>query len=584
MKTSNDKANPFFPRAAGPRLPAQAGLRESSTVKKWMSIVGIAVTLAFSFYLMLHTFSYDRTRHELQIASKAWSDFGAHIPLIRSFSYGPNFSRLFSGQPVESPLFPGEPIRYHFGFYALVGILERAGLPIDLALNIPSALGLTLLVCAIYLTALRFFKERGVAFFSVVFFLFNGSLSFLQFFYTHPLNSDTLTDIMTNDRFPAFGPWDGSTISAFWNLNIYTNQRHLALSYGLVLLNILLLVFPHKRIAKHPLVRAMILSATTSILLFIHYPAALIFAVFALSIFFNTPETRKPLILAGLLSLPAMILLSRISNTSANIIWQPGYLSRSVTIPAMLSYWFENIGLHFLFIPLGLILAPKNIRKIFLGPVLVLFILPNLFRFSPDMINNHKFLNFFLIIGNMFSAYAVTRILKRFDNIPMRQLRKPLQWIVGTGLIIILTLSGIIDLFAVINDTKGTVPDVHSDPDTAYILNKTDLYAVIANSTWLYHPASIAGRAIFSGYTYFTWSYGYNQGGRESEQTALYQSPDLSMLCNRLKSEGIAAVELNERPEQYLSPNMDLWNNLIPDYENPQSGRRIYITEHICRI
>src|SRR5574340_918749 len=85
----------------------------------------------FSVWLMFHTFSYQSG--SMLIAIKAWSDFASHIPLIRSFSLGNNF-------PPEYPIFPGEPIRYHFLFYLLVGLLEKAGLRIDWALNLPSAL------------------------------------------------------------------------------------------------------------------------------------------------------------------------------------------------------------------------------------------------------------------------------------------------------------------------------------------------------------------------------------------------------------------------------------------------------------
>ena len=48
----------------------------------------------FSFWLMFHTFSYDPKTSSMMIATKAWSDFGSHIPLIRSFSMGDNFDRL----------------------------------------------------------------------------------------------------------------------------------------------------------------------------------------------------------------------------------------------------------------------------------------------------------------------------------------------------------------------------------------------------------------------------------------------------------------------------------------------------------
>lgn len=534
----------------------------------------------FSLWLMFHTFSYDNTNHDMRIAAKAWSDFGAHIPLIRSFSEGPNLSRLVHGQPIQSPLFPKEPIRYHFGFYALVGLLEKLGVRIDLALNIPSAVGLFLMLSGIYLLSNRVFRTPYVAFYSLLFTLCNGSLSFIRFFREHPLTVNTVHDIFTNSRFPAFGPWDGGDITAFWTLNIYTNQRHLALSYGILLIVILLLFSPPNILKKQSLLYAMLIAGFTGSLLFFNYPTAAILGVFCVSFFITQKHTRVPLIIAGLLTLPAIWFLHRVAYIGSNMLWQPGYLVRSVSLPTMFKFWFDNLGLHVVLIPLGLLLAPKSVRKIFLGPLLVLFILPNLLRFSTDMINNHKFFNFFLIIGTMFSAYCIvllTRVVAR-----SRSYTRVFGYVLICVILFFSTLSGIIDFFPVINDTKGSIPDISKDPDAKYILTHTPPDAVIANSTWFYHPASIAGRTLFSGYTYFTWSYGYDQTTQERTLSSIYEAPDAPSLCLLLLTHHVYGVELNSQPEPYLKPNWKLWNSFRADYENPDTHRRIYITNSLC--
>src|SRR5579885_3661753 len=84
----------------------------------------VILSFSFAFWLEFHTFSYDSKAKEMIIAEKVSSDFLAHIPLIRSFSFGHNW-------PPEYPLFPGVPIRYHFLFYAGVGLLEKIGFRID---------------------------------------------------------------------------------------------------------------------------------------------------------------------------------------------------------------------------------------------------------------------------------------------------------------------------------------------------------------------------------------------------------------------------------------------------------------------
>lgn len=537
--------------------------------------------LGFSIFLMFHTFSYDQKTHAIKIASKLWSDFGAHLPLIRSFSYGDNFNKLWQGKPIESPLFPNEPIRYHFGFYAFVGLLEKLGVPLDWALNVPSALGFFVLMVLIYAVAAKLFTDRRAGFLSVLFLLFNGSLSFLKFFEKHPPSITTFYNIVTNSRFPSFGPWDGGPITAFWSLNIYTNQRHLAFSYTLVLAIIAVFVFVIPGQTRNPLfankfIQGVLIAAASIILLFTNFPAAAITGLFLVWIFLIKREVRPTLVIAALLILPPAFWLIKLVNLARPIHFDPGWLTpKPLTILSFFHFWFANIGLHILLIPLGILLSPKSARKLLAPLLFVLFILPNLFRFSPDPINNHKFFNFFLIIGNMFSAYAVIRILQ--------QLKKPLQVVVGIGLIGFLTLSGLIDFFPILNDTRGSLPDLPDNPDVVFFKENTAPDATILNSTWFYHPASLAGRSIFSGYTYFTWSYGYDQAGREEIVKAIYQAPTKEIACNLLLMYHIGYVELNDRPEMYLSPNWELWRNeFVPIYHNFSSGLRVYKVSQNC--
>ncbi|MCJ7826137.1 hypothetical protein MUP56_00795, partial [Patescibacteria group bacterium] len=209
--------------------------------------------LLFSTWLMFRTFSFDKNTQSMEIAGKCWSDFGAHIPMIRSFSLGGNFDRMLSFRMPEYPIFPGAPIRYHFIFYMIVGLLEKLGIRIDWALNIPSIIDFSGLLTLIGILSYKLFKNYAVALLSVIFFLFNGSLSFLKFFEKNPLSPTTITDVLTNRTFSSFGPWDQGLVSAFWNLNIYTNQRHLTAGFAIGLGFIALLLFLEKKSWKNQL-------------------------------------------------------------------------------------------------------------------------------------------------------------------------------------------------------------------------------------------------------------------------------------------------------------------------------------------
>ena len=65
---------------------------------------------------MYKSFGYDEKRHDFRIQRHQIGDFGLHLSLIRSFSWGNNF-------PVESPFFPGRPFPYHYYFDLFVGLL-----------------------------------------------------------------------------------------------------------------------------------------------------------------------------------------------------------------------------------------------------------------------------------------------------------------------------------------------------------------------------------------------------------------------------------------------------------------------------
>jgi hypothetical protein len=542
-------------------------MKTSAFIAK-VSIVFAAVT--FSSFLMFHTFGYDPKIPAITMRSKLWSDFGSHIPLIRSFSYGNNLNRLLHAVAPEYPGFPGEPIRYHFGFYAFAGILEKLGLRLDWAINIPSILGLSLLIFMIYDISADLFKSKATGILAVVFFLFNGSFSILTFIKTHPLNLDFFRSVITNSRFPTFGPWDGGVVTAFWNLNIYTNQRHLGLSFALVMLLIALAIKP--KLPGHwgqTILKAILISVIMDLLLFVNLPAAAIAGLFLLWFFGVVPTSRIPLVIAGALSIPVFLFMEHVSAPAVNLVFKPGYLSHPPLNFINLSwFWLANLGLHTFLIPIGWILAPKNVKKLFIIPLLILFIVPNLYQFSPDMINNHKFFNFFLIIGNMFSGYALIcqfRLICRIRQIWIR----PVLYLIPFMLFIGLTASGVVDYFAVINDNDGKMNDIAANPDATWILNHTKPDAVFLNTTWFYHPASMAGRSIFSGYPYFTWSYGYNKDKREDIARSIYEARDKITACRIAYENNISYVETNGLKGEYVSPNITLWQTaFVPAYRN----------------
>jgi len=539
-------------------------------LKKYVTeIIVSLISLSFSFWLMFSTFSYKNG--SMLIATKAWSDFASHIPLIRSFSLGSNF-------PPQYPIFPGEPIRYHYLFYFLVGMLEKAGLRIDWALNLPSALFFTALMLIIYLLGKELFKSKAVGILSLIFFLFNGSLSFIEFFKLHPLSRSTISNIVMNNVFPSFGPYDGRIVSAFWNLNIYTNQRHLSLALAILLLIVFFITrFEIKR-KKMPLYLILLSGILVGILPLLHSSVFLmILAVLGiLLILFNSQRKSLFLILllGFLLSLPRVLFLKDTATYLPHL--QIGYLiTNQLSAFYFLQYWFMNLGLSAILIPIGFLFANKLQKKIFLA-FFSLFLIGNFFQFSIEMAGNHKFFNAFLIIGNMYSAFLLIKLWGKC------KLFKPIVIIA----IFCLIFSGIIDFFPIKNDGFMTVSDYPKNPDIQWIIKNTPKDAVFLNTSYVYDQASLAGRKIFMGWPYFPWSLGYDTNLRGSIMKQMLGSQDKKKLCPLLSDNKINYIEIDEN--SLNDPNLPkvssiLQFSLISVYNNYQATYKIYSVSEICQ-
>ena len=529
-------------------------------------------SVSFASWLMFHTFSYDAIDSSMRIATKAWSDFGAHIPLIRVFSLGNNW-------PPEYPLFPGEPIRYHFLFYFLVGMLEKAGLRIDWALNIPSIIGLTGLMIGIAILAQKLFNDKRITVLSVLFFLLNGSGSWVRFFITHPPSMHSLRDIITNTTFPSFAPWGDGDISAFWNLNIYTNQRHLGAAFSLALLFIGILFHMEKLPWKKQKFFLLIEVAILALLPYFHQPILIMLAVFMLCYFVLFPKLRVSLFLIGTLGMFCVLpqLFPLLAGTKT-VHFEAGYLMTApLSVGKAIWYWVQNLGLHFFLIPLGWFLAPPKIKKITL-PLFFLFLIPNLFQFAVERAANHKFFNFYLIIGNMLSAYTVIYAnTYAWKHTLQRCFARTCALTCGFFLI----FSGVIDFFPIANDTHSVVQDIPQNEIATWIQDNTPPDAIFLNSSYIFHPANIAGRKIFMGWPYFSWSAGYNTQNRSDVIKQLFETSNQPTTCNALYSNKINYIMI-EYPwalEEITLTNT-IFQSHTPIYLNKNVS--IYDTETLC--
>lgn len=516
---------------------------------------------------MWKTFRVD-VNGNMQIAAKAWSDFAATIPLIRSFSMGVNF-------PPQYPIFAGPPIRYHFVFFAFIGLLERVGIRLDWALNTLSSISFFLLLFMIYFTGKYVFKNKAVGTLSVLLFLLNGSWGFLEFFKFHPLSTKTITDIFYNVNFSSFGPYDGKVVSAFWSLNIFTNQRHLALAYSVFLFYLYVIFKYSKELKKFTLKKSIFLGIFLGAFPFVHLSAFIMTGISLVVFLLLYPKLRRQILVIGVIALtlaiPQFLYIGK--SQIETQFWHPGYLVTNLNVQNFITYWFLNLGLTAVLAPLGFLLANKHQKKVLI-PFVIFFLVGNLFQFSPEVASNHKFFNLFVIGMNMFTSLFLVQIWNKGKLVK----------VIIPFLILALTLTGVIDLFPIFNDHSIILEDIPNNRAATFIERNTPKSAVFLNSNFLYDSASLAGRKIYLGWPYFAWSAGYDTNKRDQVLKEMLYPGDLQRACDLFKSEGIDYIEI-QKPSSYTDRLVDyqFFNfNFQNIYFDSQTGLSIYDAVHTC--
>lgn len=206
-------------------------------------IAFITIATILSSFLMFYTFNI--RNGTLYVGVTVFSDFGPHLAMIRSFSFGSNFPTLY-------PHFPDGSVRYHFLFQFLTGNLEYLGFPLDWAFNLPSILSMVALFMLLYSLSVVLFGEKLIGILASALFFFRSSFAALTYFSDLDSKGLSFVEVFKNETFI------GKTAHEDWGLyaqNVYANQRHLAFSLALLLLILILII---------PLFKKMLLSIRAS--------------------------------------------------------------------------------------------------------------------------------------------------------------------------------------------------------------------------------------------------------------------------------------------------------------------------------
>jgi DNA-binding beta-propeller fold protein YncE len=278
---------------------------------------------------------------------------------------------------------------------------------------------------------------------------------------------------------------------------------------------------------------------------------------------------------AGLIALPQMVFLATGSARAQMpklLHW--GYTIDHPTALNVVKYLGFIFGFKWFLIALALVFATNLQRRFFLA-VFSLLAVAFCFQFTIESLANQKFFHIWVIIVNLFVAFALWRLWHL--SLAGTTLAGKFAAIVTTLLII---PGGLIDFFP-IHNTGWSEVAYKNDPLIDWLNKNTTPRDIFLTDRFVNHPILMAGRRILYGWPYYAWSAGYNAGKYDRLYTELFEDKDPWKVYHLLKENGISYVAYDNavRQGQFIKrPNDQLYATYFPKvFEDPRyNGLIIY--------
>lgn len=537
-----------------------------------MAAIGLLVT-----WMMTSTFSF--VDGQLRIASGLWSDFGPTTALAQSFVFGHNF-------PTEYPHFAGETIRYHFLFYFQVGNLTYLGLDPAIANNLLSSLSIVSMLALVMALGRRLFKSELVGRLGALLFFFHGALSFVPYLATFHSVPDAIAAIPHLDHFLSSGFAFRGEDWGIWTQIVFLNQRHLASAIGVFLIALMFVldrvdvvstpaaglegtagpihraraaaregVSGVRHAFRDPIehVRAGLRDSALPGYLFCGFllgllplwnGAIFITAAVALAILFvlfpNRVQMAALAIAAVVPAIPQLVFLHPVAVSGGPIYptlhW--GYVVDDPTLAYVGGYLAFIFGPKLILCAMALLVGTSVQRRLFLaatGLVALAFSV----QVSTEVLANHKFINTWLVITNLFVAYALVRLWRTRPSV-----RLPAR-VAAVSLATVILAGGVIDLFPVANQQIIGVT-LTGDPLYEWVQADTKPDDIFLSDLYVVHPILLAGRRLFYGWPYYAWSAGYDTLTRERLYREMFESRSPRHVAELLIANHIVYVAIDD--------------------------------------
>jgi len=262
------------------------------------------------------------------------------------------------------------------------------------------------------------------------------------------------------------------------------------------------------------------------------------FAILAV-LFLLCPLRLQMLALAlptGLIALPQMLYLSTGSGrTQMPKLLHWGYTLDHPTVWNVTKYLGFTFGFKWLLIALALIFATGLQRRVFVA-VSSLIAVAFCFQLTIEALANQKFLHIWVIVANLFVAFALWRLW---------HLSLIGTTIPGKAVAVACTLAiipgGLFEFFP-IHNTYSSEVIFRNDPLIEWLTKNTTPRDIFLTDRFVTHPILMAGRRVFYGWPYYSWGAGYDSSKRDRTYQELFQTKDPRKVFRLLKDNNISYV------------------------------------------
>jgi hypothetical protein len=162
-----------------------------------------------------------------------------------------------------------------------------------------------------------------------------------------------------------------------------------------------------------------------------------------------------------------------------------------------------------------------------------------LVQLSVEVLANHKFINTWLIVLNVFAAYGIVRLWNAPATVAVA------TRYLAAILVAVIVVGGVIDLLPIKNQRVLAV-SLAGDPLYEWVRTRTKPTDVFLSDIFVVHRILLAGRRLYYGWPYYAWSAGYAVTIRETEYRALFALRSPRQLALRLQADHIDYVAFDD--------------------------------------